>query len=40
MYSYTLSLISALDGVCGRRHAPAALPPGKDLVSIAVSDSK
>ena len=28
-YSSTLSLISALDGVVGQRHAPAALPPGK-----------
>ena len=28
MYS-TLSLTSALDGVGGQRHAPAALPPGK-----------
>jgi hypothetical protein len=27
--SYTLSLTSALDGVCGQRHVPAALPPGK-----------
>jgi len=26
-YSYTLSLISALDG-SGQRHTPAALPPG------------
>jgi len=25
----TLSLTSALDGVHGQRHAPAALPPGK-----------
>jgi len=25
----TLSLTSALDGVCGQRHAPAALPPRK-----------
>ena len=25
----TLSLTSALDGVGGQRHAPAALPPGK-----------
>jgi len=25
MYSYTLSLTSALDGVDGQRHAPAAL---------------
>jgi hypothetical protein len=24
----TLSLTSALDGMGGRRHAPAALPPG------------
>jgi len=29
MYSYTLSLTSALDGVSGQRHASAALPPGK-----------
>ena len=28
-YSSTLSLTSALDGVCGQRHVPAALPPGK-----------
>jgi len=28
-YSFTLSLTSALDGVGGERHAPAALPPGK-----------
>jgi len=28
-YTSTLSLTSALDGVGGRRHAPAALPPGK-----------
>ena len=28
-YSSTLSLPSALDGVGGQRHAPAALPPGK-----------
>jgi len=27
-YSSTLSLTSALDGVGGQRHAPAALPPG------------
>ena len=27
-YSPTLSLTSALDGVGGQRHAPAALPPG------------
>ena len=27
--SSTLSLTSALDGVGGQRHAPAALPPGK-----------
>ena len=26
MYSCTLSLTSALDGVCGQRHAPTALP--------------
>ena len=29
MYGSTLSLTSALDGVGGQRHAPAALPPGK-----------
>ena len=29
-YSSTLSLISGLDGVGGQRHAPAALPPGKN----------
>ena len=29
MYSYTLSLTSALDGVGGQRHAPADLPLGK-----------
>jgi hypothetical protein len=29
MCSSTLSLTSALDGVGGQRHAPAALPPGK-----------
>jgi len=28
MYSPTLSLTSALDGVGGQRHALAALPPG------------
>ena len=30
----TLSLTSALDGVGGYRHAPATLPPGKDLAPI------
>jgi len=29
MYSCTLSLTSALEGVGGQRHAQAALPPGK-----------
>jgi len=29
MYSSTISLTSALDGVGGQRHAPAALPPEK-----------
>ena len=29
MYSCTFSSTSALDGVGGQRHAPAALPPGK-----------
>jgi hypothetical protein len=28
-YSSTPSLTSAIDGVGGQRHAPAALPPGK-----------
>ena len=28
-YTSTLSLTSALDGVGGQRHVPAALPPGK-----------
>jgi len=31
MYSSTLSLTSALGGVGGQRHAPAALPPGKRI---------
>jgi len=29
MYSSTLSLTSALDGVGGQRHAPASLPRGR-----------
>ena len=29
MHSYTLSLTSAVDGMGGQRHAPAALSPGK-----------
>ena len=29
MYNSTLSLTSALDGVCGEHHVPAALLPGK-----------
>ena len=29
MYNPTLSLTSALDGVGGQSHAPAALSPGK-----------
>jgi hypothetical protein len=29
MYSSTLPLTSALEGVGGQRHAPATLPPGK-----------
>jgi len=32
-YSATLSLTSALDGVGGQRHAPAALPTEKDSES-------
>jgi len=31
MYSSTLSVTLALDGVCGQRHAPAALTLGKTL---------
>ena len=34
MYSSTLPSTSALDGVGGLRHAPAALPPSKDPVPI------
>jgi len=30
-YSSTLSLTSALDGVGGQSHTPAALPPGDPL---------
>jgi hypothetical protein len=33
-YSSKLSLISALDGVGGQRHVPAALPPGKTWYSL------
>jgi len=33
-YRSTLTLTSALDGVGGQRHAPAALPQGKDPVPI------
>jgi hypothetical protein len=32
-YSSTLSLTSALDGVSGQRHTPAALPLGKRPVT-------
>jgi hypothetical protein len=34
MYSSTLSLTSALENVGGQRHAPAALPPDRELVPI------
>jgi len=34
MYSCTLSLTSALDGVGGQHHAPAALPPEKTRYSL------
>jgi hypothetical protein len=34
MYSSTLPSASALDGVGGQRHAPAALPPGKTSYTI------
>jgi hypothetical protein len=40
-YSSTLSLTSALDGVGGQRHAPAALPAQTDqapLVFVEVTD--
>ena len=33
-YSSTLSLISALDGVGGQRHVPAALPPRKTRLTL------
>ena len=33
-YSFILSLTSALDGVGGQRHAPAALPPGKNRYAV------
>ena len=33
MYSYTLSLTLALDTVGGERHAPTALPLGRDPVT-------
>ena len=33
-YSSTLPSTSALDGVDGQRHAPAALPPGKNRKSL------
>ena len=33
-YTSTLSLTSALDGVGGQRHAPAALLPGKTRYSL------
>ena len=36
MYSYTLSLTSALNGVAGQCHALAALPPGKRPVTCTV----
>jgi hypothetical protein len=34
MYSSTLSLTSAFDGVCGQRHESAVLPPGKMRYSL------
>ena len=34
MYSSTLPLTSALDGVGGQRHTPVALPPEKDPLPI------
>jgi hypothetical protein len=34
VYSSTLFLTLALDGVGGQRHAPAALPPGKTRYSL------
>jgi len=37
MYSSTLPLTSALDGVGGQSHAPAALPPGKTWYQLCKS---
>jgi hypothetical protein len=34
LYSYTPSLISALDGVGGQRHASGRFTPGKDPIPI------
>jgi hypothetical protein len=34
MYSFTLSLTSALDGVGGQRHVPSLYPPGNEFVLI------
>ena len=39
MYSSTLSLTSALDGVDVQRHAPAALPPGKRIGTSCIGGS-
>jgi len=32
MYNSNLSLTPTLDGVGGKRHVPAALPPGKTRI--------
>jgi len=36
MYSSTLPFTSALDGVGGQRHAPAALPSGKETGTLCI----
>ena len=38
MYTSTLSLTSALDGVGGQRHAPVALTPGKRPGTRSIGD--
>ena len=38
MYSSTLSLTLALDGVGGQRHASAALPPGNSPGTHCIGD--
>ena len=40
MYNFTLSLTSALDGVGGQPHVPAALPPGKTRYLLREAENK